>query len=131
MKDTKRTQSYKDLEIYQLGKQLAVKVHKMTLTALPKFEMYEEGSQIRRSSKSIVSNTVEGYGRKRYKNEFVRFLTYALASGDETKAHLEMLHETDSLPEEEFNALYNDYEKLGAKLYNFRQAVIEKHNIFD
>jgi len=123
--------SYKDLEIYQLGKQLAVKVHKMTLTSLPKFEMYEEGSQIRRSSKSIVSNTVEGYGRKRYKNEFVRFLTYALASGDETKAHLEMLHETDSLSEEEFNVLYNDYEKLGAKLYNFRQAVIGRHNVFD
>ena len=107
MKDRKRGKSYKDLEIYQLGKKLAVKVHKMTLTELPKFELYEEGSQIRRSSKSIVSNIVEGFGRKRYKNEFVQFLTYALASCDETKAHLEMLYETDSLPEKAFNGLYS------------------------
>jgi len=131
MDNDRKMQSYKDLEIYQLGKQLAVKVHKMTLTELPKFEMYEEGSQIRRSSKSIVSNTVEGYGRKRYKNEFVKFSTYAIASCDETKAHLEMLHETDSLQEREFQALYADYEKLGSKLYKFRHAVIEKHKIFD
>jgi len=41
---------------------------------LPKFEMYEEGSQIRRSAKSVAANIVEGYGRRRYKQEFIRFL---------------------------------------------------------
>jgi len=51
---------------------------------LPKFEMYEEGSQIRRSSKSVKSNLVEGYGRRIYKNEYIRFITFALASNDET-----------------------------------------------
>jgi four helix bundle protein len=54
--------SYHDLEIYVLAKELAVRVHKMTLEMLPKFELYEEGSQIRRSSKSVVSTIVEGYG---------------------------------------------------------------------
>ena len=56
--------NYKDLEIWQIAKEFSIEVHKMTLT-LPKFEMYEEGSQIRRSSKSIRSNIVEGYGRRR------------------------------------------------------------------
>lgn len=55
----RKPQSYKDLEIYRLAKELAVKIHKMTLEDLPKFEVYEEGSQIRRSSKSVVSNIVE------------------------------------------------------------------------
>ncbi|MES0350947.1 MAG: four helix bundle protein [Desulfobacteria bacterium] len=41
--------SYKDLEVYSLSYDLAVKVHKMSLK-LPKYETYEEGSQIRRSS---------------------------------------------------------------------------------
>lgn len=45
--------SYKDLEIYTLSYELAVKVHKMTLR-LPKYEMYEEGSQVRRSSKGVL-----------------------------------------------------------------------------
>ncbi|MEW6570601.1 MAG: four helix bundle protein [Nitrospirota bacterium] len=74
-----------------------MKVHKITLEELPKFEMYEEGSQIRRSSKSIVSNIVEGFGRRRYKNEFIQFLTYSIASCDETKVHLEILYQTGSL----------------------------------
>ncbi len=37
--------SYRDLEIYTLSYDLAVKVHKMSLK-LPKYELYEEGSQI-------------------------------------------------------------------------------------
>ena len=123
-----QVKSYKDLEIYLLSKKLAVRVHKMTLDDLPKFEMFEEGSQIRRSSKSIVSNIVEGYGRRRYKNEFVRFLTYAVGSCDETKAHLEMLYETGSLDKQNiFEQLINGYEEVGSKLFRFREAVIKGH----
>ena len=48
--------SYKDLEIYKLSYDLAVKVHKCSLT-LPQYEMYEEGSQVRKSSKGITSCT--------------------------------------------------------------------------
>ena len=68
-------QSYKDLEIYRLSHDLAVKLHEMTLQDLPKFEMFEQGSQIRRSSKSIAATIVEGYGRKVYQQEFIRYLT--------------------------------------------------------
>ncbi len=45
---------------------VVVDIHKMTLTKLPAFELYEEGSQIRRSIKSVKSNIAEGYGRRRY-----------------------------------------------------------------
>ena len=89
--------------------------------------MYEEGSQIRRSSKSIVANIVEGFGRRVYKNEFLKFLTYAIASCDETRTHLELLYETGSLKIENFEALKRDYDVLGAKIYRFRESVIEKH----
>jgi four helix bundle protein len=126
-----RPQSYKDLKVYQLAIGLVADTHRMSLADLPKFEMYEEGSQIRRSSKSIVSNIIEGFGRRRYKNEFIRFLTYALASCDETKGHLEMLFQTGSLSKTLYAELLKRYEELGSKLYNFRQAVIEKHNQFD
>jgi four helix bundle protein len=121
--------SYKDLEIFQLAKELAVRIHKTTLDKLPKFEMYEEGSQIRRSSKSIVSNIVEGFGRRRYKNEFIQFLTYAIASCDETKGHLEILYETESLEKVLFEELFCRYLELGAKIFNFREAVIKNHYV--
>ena len=58
--------SYKDVDIYKESKRLAVEVHKSSLS-LPKFELYEQGSQIRRSSKAITTAIVEGYGRRRYK----------------------------------------------------------------
>jgi len=123
----KRAKSFKDLDIYLLSKELSIKVHTLTVDKLPSFEMYEEGSQIRRSSKSIVSNIVEGFGRRRYKNEFIQFLTYSIASCDETKVHLEILRETGSLKKELFENLFDRYEELGAKLFNFREAVIRGH----
>ena len=123
----KRPKSFKDLDIYTLSKELSIKVHAVTVDKLPSFEVYEEGSQIRRSSKSIVSNIVEGFGRRRYKNEFIQFLTYSIASCDETKVHLEILHETGSLKKELFENLFDRYEELGAKLFKFREAVIRDH----
>jgi hypothetical protein len=52
--------SYRELEIWQLARTLTTDIHRMTIRDLPKFEMYEEGSQIRRAMKSVRSNIVEG-----------------------------------------------------------------------
>jgi len=120
--------TYKNLEIWQIAEKTAIEVHLMTLEKLPKFEMYEEGSQIRRSSKSVKSAIVEGYGRRRYKQEFLRFLTYALGSNDETLDHLETLHKTGSLRDQKlFNSLRNQIELLGKKLTMFIRSVREQH----
>ena len=118
---------YEDTALYKLAKKMAVELHRSTLDELPKFELYEEGSQIRRSSKSVVANFVEGYGRRRYKAEYIKFLTYALASCDETKVHLEILHETQALQPDRFEYFYSNYRKIGAMIYNLRQSVIEGH----
>ena len=120
--------SYKKLVIWQQARQLVHDIHKMTLNKLPQFELYEEGSQIRRSIKSVKSNIVEGYGRRRYKQDFIRFLTYSLASCDETTDHLETLYETESLKDD---ALYQDLHKqlqtLGKKTNLFIQSVEKEH----
>jgi len=100
----------------------------MTLNNLPRHEMYEEGRQIRCSSKSVKLNIVEGYGRRRYIQDFIKFLTYALASNDETRDHLNNLYETQSFGVKE---LYDDYserlDKLGKKLNRFLQSVEKSH----
>jgi len=120
-------QSYKDLEIYKLAHKLAVEIHKVTLT-LPKFELYEEGSQIRRSSKSISANIVEGFGRRRYKAEFIKFLTYSHATCEETIEHLELLYETDSLKDKNiFDKFMQEYDKLGRMINKFIQSVEKGH----
>jgi four helix bundle protein len=58
---------YKDLEIWKIANELVKDIHSMTLNDLPRFEMFETGSQIRRSIKSVKANIVEGYGRRNYK----------------------------------------------------------------
>ena len=120
--------NYRDLEIWQLARGLTIDIHRMSIRDLPKFELYEEGSQIRRSFKSVRSNIVEGYGRRRYKQEYIRFLTFALASNDETTDHLETLIETESLANETlFNDLHARLDLLGRKLNNFLQAIESGH----
>ena len=123
-----KTVSYRKLEIWQRAKALSVAIHKMTLSALPRFEMYEEGSQIRRSAKSVRSNIVEGYGRRRYKQDYIRYLTYALASCDETTDHLETLFETGSLSDEAlYDKLHRELDVLGRQLNTFLQSVERQH----
>ena len=116
--------SYRNLEIWKLADDLVVEIHEMTLTKLPKFEMFEEGGQIRRSSKSVKSTIVEGYGRKRYKPEFIKFLVYSLGSNDETIDHLETLFKTKSLQDEVvYNYLHAKLEIPGKKINLFIKGV--------
>jgi four helix bundle protein len=117
--------SYRELDIYKESKRLAVEVHAMSLT-LPKFEMYEEGGQVRRSSKSVTSMIVEGYGRRRYKADYIKYLTFAQSECDETIVHLEFLVETKSMTEvERANSLINEYDVLSKRINKYVQWVEE------
>jgi four helix bundle protein len=114
---------YKKLEIYRIAHSLAARVHRMTLK-LPSFERFEEGSQIRRSAKSVSANIVEGYALRRYKNEFIHYLFRAYGSAEETIEHLELLFETESLKDEKtFKELVDSYNILCGKLLRYIQAV--------
>jgi len=119
--------SYKNLDIWKLSRKVSIEIHKMSLR-LPKFELYETGSQIRRSSKSIRSNIVEGFGRRHYKQDFVRFIIYSLASADETIDHLEMLYETKSLKNQKlYEELHSQLIQLAKMINKFLQSVQAGH----
>lgn len=121
--------SYRNLDIWKLARKVAVDIHKMSLSELLNFERYEVGIQIRRSSKSIVANIVEGYGRRRYKAEYIRFLVFALASCDETREHIELLRETGSLRKRDLSeSLESSVDELGRKLNRCIQSVESKHD---
>jgi four helix bundle protein len=122
--------SYKDLDIYNLGLSLFYKTHIASLK-LPKYEMYELGSQIRRSSDSVVTNIVEGYGRKRYKQDFIKFLTYSHASNLETLCHLEKLEFLYPNLAYELELIRKEYDILGAKLFSFLRYVENNWNKFE
>jgi hypothetical protein len=120
---------YQRLEVWRLARDLSVDIHRMTLEQLPRFELHEMGSQVRRSAKSVRANIVEGYGKRRYRLEFLRHLTYALGSAQETLDHLDTLHETGSLASEKLHAeLTARTRLLIAKLTTFMRGV-ELHHL--
>lgn len=116
--------SYNDLDIYHLSLALFFKVHPASLL-LPKYELYELGSQVRRSSDSVVSNIVEGYGRKRYKADFVRFLVFSHSSCLETKNHLFKINRLYPGVVPNIEEFISEYDILGAKIFTFIKYVEE------
>ena len=120
---------YKKLGIWTQARELVIDIHRMTLSALPKFELYEEGGQIRRSVKSVKSNIVEGFGRRRHKAEYIRYLDFAYASALETIDHLETLFETGSLSDSDLYAtLSPKVVQLAKSISSFIRAVELHHN---
>jgi four helix bundle protein len=113
---------YRDLKVYQEAHRLGVVVHKFSLK-MPKFELYETGSQIRRASKSISSNIVEGYGRRRYRADYVKFLVYAQASCDETNEWLTYIADLYEDLSKEGQSLLAGIDGLGRQINVFIQSV--------
>ena len=121
-----KIKSYKDLEIYQLSFQLAAELHELSIK-FPKFEIFEEGGQLRRSSKAIPATIAEGWGRRYYKNEFIKYLIYALASSDETLVHLDFIFRCKYIDENQYREYIDRYNVLGKKINKYLQMVMKDH----
>ena len=122
---------YRNLEIYAQAHNLAVRIHKMSLT-LAAIERFEEASQIRRSSKSVSAQIVEGYALRKYRDEFLHYLHRALASSDETREHLELLWDTGSLKDKKsYSELAEAYDVLSRRIGSFIVGVEGNHGTPD
>jgi len=118
--------SYKSFEVYQLAHDLGVRLHALSLK-LPKYELYETGSQLRRASKAISLLFVEGYGRRRYKADDIRYLDCAQATLDESREAVEYIRDCHPQLAEAANAFVAEIDILGRKLGNFIRRVERDH----
>ena len=121
--------NYNDLDIYQISLELFFETHKASFL-LPKYELYELGSQLRRASDSVNSNIVEGYGRRRYKQDFLKFLVYSHSSNDETVNHIKKIIVLYPDLNSNFVHLKEKYDALGRKINAFIQYVEKNWNNF-
>jgi four helix bundle protein len=118
--------SYGDLLVYQAAHALAAEIHRFSLR-LPKYELYETGSQVRRSSKSVSAKIVEGFGRRRYKVELVRYLVFAHASCNETAEWMEYARNCHPARADDAEPILNKLDELGRMLNRFTSAVERSH----
>ena len=97
------------------------------LLLLPRYELYETGSQLRRSSKSISANIVEGYCRRRDKAEFIRYLVFSHASCNETIEWMEYVRDCHFDFWERTEVFLPRFDQLGGKINRFIASVERDH----
>lgn len=110
-----------DLKVYQKLFKLALEVYDLTMT-FPKFEMYELGSQLRRSSNSSPANLAEGFGNK-HTNIYQESISRAQGEIRETKHHLRVAHKRKYLTKERLDYFITEYEECSKMLYGLDSSL--------
>ena len=108
---------YADLEVYQMGYDLALRIHRQS-QEMPLNEKYELGQQIRKAAISVPANIAEGCGRKDSAKEFKHFLRNAMGSVNEVQVYIDMMKDLGYIDEKTYGELRSGYALLGKKLYH-------------
>ena len=106
--------SYKDLEVYQEGYSLAIRLYQEA-NKLPG-EALELARQTRRAAISIPLNIAEGYGKKESVAEFKRYIRMAIGFANEIEVLLEMLKDLHYFDQSIYQSYIESYQVLGKRL---------------
>jgi four helix bundle protein len=118
-----KLRSFRDLQVYQKLKALHLEVHHASL-GFPKFEIYELGSQVRRSSNSAPAILAEGWG-SRHTNIYIEAINRSMGEVRETQHHLDVAKDKEYLTADRFHDLDNRYDECGRMLEGLHQALSE------
>tara|TARA_B100002003_G_C13976099_1_gene472192 strand:- start:450 stop:848 length:399 start_codon:yes stop_codon:yes gene_type:complete len=112
---------YKNMEIFQLGYQLSLDIHRL-LDKFPEKEKDNIISQMRRASTSIPLNIAEG-SVKKSQREFLNYLSHAYGSGKELDVLLSMSKDLKYIAQKDYDVLFEKLDKLMAKLFGFMENI--------
>jgi four helix bundle protein len=77
--------AFEKLEVFQKAYKISLHVHQVS-KQFPKDEQFSLADQLRRASKSVCANIVEGVAKSFHsKKEFRRYILIALGSSDEVR----------------------------------------------
>lgn len=122
VQDRKKIESFEDLEVYQKLCEIHLEVNELTFT-FPKFELYELGSQLRRSSNSSPVNIAEGWNNKHI-NIYLEGINRAQGELRETKHHLRIAFKKGYMENIKYEDLLNRYEECGRMLKALEKSLI-------
>lgn len=93
MPERSEIRNYRDLTVWQLGMDIAVRVYEVTRD-FPADKKFGLTSQLRRAAASVPANIAEGHARSSTK-DYVRFVAIAIGSLAETATFLELAGRLD------------------------------------
>jgi len=117
--------SYKELEVYKLAKQLSAEIFEIT-KRFPKEETYSLIDQVRRSSRSIGAQIAEAWAKRKYNKHFISKLTDADGEQQETQHWIETACDCKYLSAEKKLYFIEKYSEIGKML----QSMINKADTF-
>lgn len=115
MKRNKTLRHFRDLEVYQIAFDSAMKIFNIT-KGFAAEEKYSITDQIRRSSRSVCSNIGEAWRKRKYKAFFKNKLTDAMSEASETQTWLDFCLACNYTDRKVYEELNNIYETVIAKL---------------
>ncbi len=113
--------NFRELNIWQKSKQLAIHIYKIT-SNFPTDEKFGLIAQIRRASISVPANIAEGAGRKS-KKDFSQFINIALGSLNEVSTFLEIAKDLNILDVNTFDNLEKEIRHISNMLGAFNKAL--------
>ena len=116
-----KLKSFRELKVYRRLLQLHLDVHEIALT-FPKFETYELGSQVRRSSNSAPAILAEGWG-SRHTNIYIEAISRSLGEVRETQHHLDVAHRKRYVAPQCFADLAGRYDECSRMLEGLHQSL--------
>lgn len=115
-------QGFEDLEVFRRAYRLSLEVHRVSLE-FPAIEQRALAGQIRRASKSICANLVEGFGRQGWsKSEFRRFLMMATGSADEMQVWTLYCRDLGYIGADRAEAWQREYREIARMLQGLSRA---------
>lgn len=121
MPESKKSRSYRDLEVWKRSIALVKDIYEAT-SQFPPAENFGLVQQIRRAAVSIPSNIAEGQFRNSTK-EFRQFLSISLGSAAELETQLIIANQVNYLPFAEFNALLGNLEIIMKMLKKLSMSI--------
>ena len=112
----RQIRSYQDLDVFNLAYTLAMEVFRLT-TRFPKEERYALVDQMRRSSRGVCGNIVEGFAKRRYEAVFKNSLNDSLGESEETKLWADFALDCNYIEADEHQMLTTGYEQVSAMLW--------------
>ncbi len=112
----RKYKGYKDLKVYQKAYSLAMQIFDITKT-FPKEEKYSLTDQIRRSSRSVVTNIVEGWQKRLYPKSFISKMVDSLGECGETEVWLNFSLDCDYIGDNEYENFKSNYEEVNRMLF--------------
>jgi four helix bundle protein len=107
--------SYRDLDVYKMAMDGAVRIFVLTKTFPPE-ERFSLVDQIRRASRSVCANVGEAWRKRRYEAAFVSKLSDAETEAAETQVWAEMALRCGYCRMETFIELDSHYDNIIGKL---------------